>query len=207
MATKPLKSIKFPGLEDTYTVPQIDATLAVTGGAADAKATGDAIAAVAANVPHLLAWEDDFAGAAGYVRAGTSDTTVTVDGEGAPTITTNNSIKAYVAACEPGDRFMIQTRIPATNARPMLFLGAAADGARPILGRPTSSAALSLVVAPAGAEMVVFNANNQGAGLTYYIGADLTMVIPAASAAGTYALTVTADADGVHTFALTAAGT
>lgn len=41
MANKPLKSIKFPGLDDTYTVPQIDDTLTVTGKAADAAATGE----------------------------------------------------------------------------------------------------------------------------------------------------------------------
>ena len=46
MATKPLKTIKFPTLENTYTVPQIDATLSVSGGAADAKKTGDEISSL-----------------------------------------------------------------------------------------------------------------------------------------------------------------
>lgn len=41
MANKPLKSIKFPGLADTYTVPEIDSTLAEVGKAADAKKVGD----------------------------------------------------------------------------------------------------------------------------------------------------------------------
>ena len=43
MANIPTKSIKFPGLSDTYTFPQIDASLTTEGNAADAKATGDAI--------------------------------------------------------------------------------------------------------------------------------------------------------------------
>ena len=43
MATKPLKSIKFPGLPDTYTIPQADPTLTQSGQAADAKKTGDEI--------------------------------------------------------------------------------------------------------------------------------------------------------------------
>lgn len=43
MANKPLKSIQFPGLSDTYTVPQVDATLATSGAAADAKKVGDEI--------------------------------------------------------------------------------------------------------------------------------------------------------------------
>lgn len=41
MANKPLKTIKFPGLDDTYTVPQVDAALATSGAAADAKKVGD----------------------------------------------------------------------------------------------------------------------------------------------------------------------
>lgn len=41
MANIPLKSIKFPGLSDTYTIPQIDNTLTQEGQAADAKVVGD----------------------------------------------------------------------------------------------------------------------------------------------------------------------
>lgn len=41
MANKPLKSIKFPGLSDTYTVPEVDSTLTGSGKAADAKVVGD----------------------------------------------------------------------------------------------------------------------------------------------------------------------
>ena len=43
MANKPLKTIKFPGLADTYTFVQADSTLTQAGEAADAKVTGDKI--------------------------------------------------------------------------------------------------------------------------------------------------------------------
>lgn len=46
MANKPLQSIKFPGLLDTYIVPQIDDTLSVKGRPADAAETGDKIAGI-----------------------------------------------------------------------------------------------------------------------------------------------------------------
>lgn len=41
MATIPLKDITFPGLDNTYTIPEIDSTLSTAGKAADAKKTGD----------------------------------------------------------------------------------------------------------------------------------------------------------------------
>lgn len=50
MANKPLKSIQFPGLSDTYTIPQVDATLTQTGQAADAKKTGDEISDLKADL-------------------------------------------------------------------------------------------------------------------------------------------------------------
>lgn len=43
MANVPLKSVKFPGLDNTYTIPEIDNTLSTAGKAADAKKTGDEI--------------------------------------------------------------------------------------------------------------------------------------------------------------------
>ena len=46
MANKPLQSIKFPGLSDTYTTPQVDNTLTTTGAAADAKKVGDELTSV-----------------------------------------------------------------------------------------------------------------------------------------------------------------
>ena len=43
MARKKFKDIKFPGLPNTYFVPEIDATLSTEGATADAKAVGDAL--------------------------------------------------------------------------------------------------------------------------------------------------------------------
>lgn len=43
MSNIPLKTITFPGLDDTYTIPQVDNTLLTAGAAADAKKTGDEI--------------------------------------------------------------------------------------------------------------------------------------------------------------------
>ena len=53
MANKPLKSVQFPGLDDTYTIPQVDTTLAVTGAAADAKKVGDEITELKAEFNQL----------------------------------------------------------------------------------------------------------------------------------------------------------
>ena len=50
MANKPLKSVQFPGLDDTYTIPAVDTTLAVTGAAADAKKVGDEITELKADL-------------------------------------------------------------------------------------------------------------------------------------------------------------
>lgn len=50
MANKPIKSIKYPGLSDTYTFAQIDTTLSQSGHAADAKKTGDAITGLKADL-------------------------------------------------------------------------------------------------------------------------------------------------------------
>lgn len=50
-----MKTLKLPGLDDTYTFLQNDTTLAVSGKAADAKATGDALAAVQAQVDGVQA--------------------------------------------------------------------------------------------------------------------------------------------------------
>jgi len=51
MADVVLKSIKFPGLPNRYTVPPVDNTLTQAGRPADAKKTGDEIADIRENAP------------------------------------------------------------------------------------------------------------------------------------------------------------
>ena len=54
MANIPLKSINFPGLGDTYTVPVVDNTLSVPGGAADAKVTGSRMKLLCDEIPNTV---------------------------------------------------------------------------------------------------------------------------------------------------------
>lgn len=49
MAEKPLRSLKFPNLVDTYTIAKTDPTLTLEGDPADAKAVGDALSTISNN--------------------------------------------------------------------------------------------------------------------------------------------------------------
>ena len=72
MANKPLKSVQFPGLDDTYTIPAVDTTLAVTGAAADAKKVGDEITELKADISELGTRVDNIEEAEGLHRYGVS---------------------------------------------------------------------------------------------------------------------------------------
>ena len=54
MSNIPLKSITFPGLGNTYTVPVVDDTLSVSGGAADAKVTGARLGLLCDEIPNTV---------------------------------------------------------------------------------------------------------------------------------------------------------
>lgn len=53
MANISLKTITFPGLDDKYTIPQVDNALTTVGAAADAKAVGDEIRSIKADLDSL----------------------------------------------------------------------------------------------------------------------------------------------------------
>lgn len=72
MANKPLKTIKFPGLDDTYTIPQVDATLATSGAAADAKKTGDEITSLKQDLTQTIRRVNAIEEAEGLHRYGVS---------------------------------------------------------------------------------------------------------------------------------------
>mgnify|MGYP007013977792 CR=1 FL=1 len=99
MANKALKTIKFPGLNDTYTIPQVDNTLAVSGAAADAKKTGDQLndlkSAISQPTRNLVA---------GVIR-GVSINADSVSG----IIAVNASYDMYYAPVESGKTYYVNT--------------------------------------------------------------------------------------------------
>lgn len=67
MANKLLQSIKFPGLSDTYVVPQIDDTLSVEGRAADAKAVGDSLSNINIYKTPSITWNNGYISKSGGI--------------------------------------------------------------------------------------------------------------------------------------------
>ena len=70
MANKPLQSIKFPGLSDTYVVPQIDDSLTRSGAIADAKVVGDNLKVNTSSIVgyNSFSWEESFEGAGFHIK-------------------------------------------------------------------------------------------------------------------------------------------
>ena len=148
MANKPLKSIKFPGLADTYTVPEIDNTLTTSGKAADAKKVGDelgnlksAVETSTGNAP--IAYTVDNA----YYNTSTVGSTVSGT-------TASNNFEAAMISCSPGDKFTINGTGGATG-RLWAFL----DSSDKVIVRETSTSAITgkLITAPANAAKLVIN--------------------------------------------------
>lgn len=109
MATKPMKSIKLPWLEDTYTFVQNDTTLSVLGAAADAKTTGDKISDVksAINVLDKIARNAVIPVTSAKHYIDLSGSSVSMQG-GEPVISgTSASYDVSVVACYEGVKFTI----------------------------------------------------------------------------------------------------
>lgn len=80
MANITLKTLTFPGLDDTYTIPQVDNTLATAGDAADAKKTGDEISQIKADLDDVTLDKtgtniNNFGYEGGYIASNGTDTT------------------------------------------------------------------------------------------------------------------------------------
>lgn len=76
MSNIPLKTLTFPGLNGTYTIPQVDTTLTTSGKAADAKKVGDEISDIKNDLNHLYTVGKNKAkfGQYGYILDGGSYT-------------------------------------------------------------------------------------------------------------------------------------
>lgn len=113
MANVPLKSIKFPGLSDTYTVPQIDSTLTAEGKAADAKAAGDKLTDLKSALQEIDGTEIEDYNAKGpqLVNVTSSATKVTggfVNNASSNIFRTNASWNYYYLDAQPGDVFKVE---------------------------------------------------------------------------------------------------
>ena len=76
MANIPLKTIKFPGLANTYTIPEVSTDLTASGKAADAAETGRQIGLLTADLEALDAQVDDLRSAIDNIDGSLSDTAI-----------------------------------------------------------------------------------------------------------------------------------
>ena len=120
MANKPLKSIKFPGLSDTYTVPQFDSAtggMGTAGKIPDSKAVKDAVDSLKEDLTEVYSWVE-----APYITG----YFITLSGGVGSTIDLTspsaNTSRAYtLAKCKSGDKFRV-TATGGAGARAWAFL-------------------------------------------------------------------------------------
>lgn len=159
MANKPLQSIKFPGLSDTYTVPQVDNTLAVTGAAADAKKVGDEISDLKDELSDVtntqsISFTDK------YYIATNKSVGQTVD----LTPVSNNAFSYAIVNCTEGDIITLNA-VGWTTGRLWVFL----DSNNVVLSVSNASVTADglAIIAPQDAAKCVINSYTQNLGVCY----------------------------------------
>ena len=151
MSNIPLKSIKFPGLGDTYTVPVVDDTLSVSGAAADAKKTGDELTDLKADLNEITGNSAIPYTINGYYNTSTVGNTVDFD---TPSLSPN--FKSAVIACGEGDTFTVNG-IGGSNGRLWAFL----DSTKKVTRRETNNYEINnKVIKAASGETYLVVCNN-----------------------------------------------
>lgn len=157
MANKPLKSIKFPGLPDTYTIPQTDSTLTQSEQPADAKVTGDAIAGLEDEVG-VFRWNRKY-----LIILNTNPANLTP--------VSNDGIDCVVIDCVVGDKFVV-TASGGNQSRAWGFLDSD-NHVLSVANANTQVNELELTVPTNATKLVVNNKTVDGIGRVYKIGNNL----------------------------------
>ena len=157
MAEIALKSIKFPGLANTYTIPQIDTTLTQSGRYADSKVVGDKIEGVKGDLSAITGNTAISTWTAGSIA--TSGATVDITD-----IKNLTSYRHVTLSVSPGDTFTINAQ-GGGSPRAWAFT----DSSYNVLSNSAASVTLmdTVITAPESAAYLIINDNNSG-GVCFY---------------------------------------
>lgn len=165
MAEIALKSIKFPGLANTYTIPQIDTTLTQSGQVADSKVVGDEIEEVKSDLRELVSVKTaiSFSDTGNkYIRL--------ADGIGSTVsltpVTAGSSVWRYaVVACASGQKVDVDL-VGGSSPKAWGFI----DSNNILLSVAEYGAFEGTITAPEGTAKLILNDNSGGT--AFFVSAD-----------------------------------